>query len=85
MGVVIKYPIAVHVDNVGDIFLSDNTSGSQRRNNIDVRHCFIRDYVDDGTVKIQFFHSEENISDPFTNNLRNWLFEYFTSRYIHRE
>ena len=34
-------------------------------------HHFIRDYVEYGTVKIQFVHSEENLADPFTKNLSN--------------
>ena len=57
MGVVVEYPITVHADNVGDIFLSDNTSVSQRMKHIYVRNHFIREYVEDITVKIQFFRS----------------------------
>ena len=58
MGVVVEYLINVHVDNVGDIFLSENTSVSQWTRYIDVSCHFIRDYVEDGTVKVQFFRSE---------------------------
>ena len=32
MGVVVEYSIIVHIDNVGAILLSDNTSASQRKN-----------------------------------------------------
>ena len=48
----VKYPITVHVDNVGDIFLSENTLVSQRTKHIDMRHNFIFDYVEDRTVKL---------------------------------
>ena len=58
MGVVVEYPINVHVDNVGAIFLLDNILVSQHMKYIYVRHHFIRDYVEDGTVKVQFFRSE---------------------------
>ena len=67
MVVVVEYPITLQVDNVGAIFLSENKSVSQRKKHIDVRHHFIHDYVEDRTVKVQFFCSEGNIPDPFTN------------------
>ena len=85
MRVVVEYPIIVHVDNVGAIFLSDNTSASQQMKHIDVRHHFIRDYVEDGTVKINFFLSKEKMADPFPNNLSNEPFELLASRYVNRE
>ena len=43
MGVVVEYPITVHVDDVGAIFLSDNTSVSQWTKHIGVYHHFISD------------------------------------------
>ena len=58
MGVVFEYPITMYVDNVGAILLLDNTSLSQQMKHIDVRHHFICDYIEDGTVKIRFFCSE---------------------------
>ena len=58
MGVVVEYPINVHVDNVGAIFLLDNILVSQHMKYIYVRHHFIRDYVEYRTVKIIFSHSE---------------------------
>ena len=54
---------------------------SQWTKNIDVHHHFIRDYIEDGALKIQFFHSKENMADPFTKNLSNSLFESLTQRY----
>ena len=54
MGVVVEYTTIVNVDNIGDIFLSDNTSESPRKKHIDVRHHFICDYIEDGTVNINF-------------------------------
>ena len=58
MVVVVEYPITMHVDNVGDIFLSENTSVSQQTKHIDVRHDFICDYVEERTVKFKIFRSE---------------------------
>ena len=58
MEVTFKYPITVYVDNFGDIFLSENTLVYQRAKHIDVRQQFICDYVEDVTLKIQFFRYE---------------------------
>ena len=52
MGVVVEYPITMHIDSVGDIFLSENTLVYKQTKHIDIRHHFIRDYVEEGTVKL---------------------------------
>ena len=57
MVVVVEYPITVHVDNVGDIFLSKKTLASQKTKHIDVYRHFMRDYVEDRALKNQFFCS----------------------------
>ena len=44
----------MHVDNVGSVFSSENTSASQWTKYLDVHHHFICDYVEDGTVEIIF-------------------------------
>ena len=75
----------MQVNNVGAIFLSENTSVSQRTKHIDMCNHFICDYVEYGTVEIQFLHSEENLADPLTNNLISEPFEYLTPSYVHRE
>ena len=59
----------MHVDNIGAIFILQNTEVYQWKNHIDVCHHFIWYYVDGGTVKK--FYSEENITDPFTKKLSN--------------
>ena len=52
MGFVVAFYISVHIDNVGAIFLLENTSVSQQMNCIDMYHQFIHDYIEDETVKI---------------------------------
>ena len=55
------------------------------KKHIDMRNHFIRDYVEDRTVKIKFVCSEENLVYPFANDLSNGPFEFLKSRYVHRE
>ena len=85
MRVIVQYPITLHIDNIGAIFISGNSLVSQRKNHIDVCRHFICDYFQYRTVKIQFVPSEENLAYPFTKNLSNGQFEFLASRYVHRE
>ena len=80
MVVVVEYPIGAHVDNIGDILLSDKPLVSQRMKHIYVCYNFICDYVVDRTVKIKIFCSEENPEEPFTKNISNGQFYLLTSR-----
>ena len=61
--IIIDFPITVHCDNVGAIFLGYNEKNSQRTKHVDIRHHYVRQYVEDGMVKIIFVRSEENSSD----------------------
>ena len=54
MGVVIEYPINMHIDNIGATFLLDDTLVSQKMKHIDMHHHFSRDYFGDKTEKSQF-------------------------------
>ena len=85
MGVVVEYPIIVHIDNVGAIFLSEKTSEYQQTKHIDMRHHIIRDCVEGETVKIKFVCLEEKLADPFTKNLSNGPFESLTLLYVNCE
>ena len=74
MGVPPKYPIQVHVDNIGAIYLSKNATTSNRTKHIDTRYHFVRNYIEDGIIKVTFIKSEDNVADVFTKNLNAELF-----------
>ena len=61
-------PIRVHVDNIGAIFLAENQNSSVRTKHLDTRYHFIRQYIRDETVMIEFVRSRDNDSDIFTKN-----------------
>ena len=54
LNVNVSYPIVVHVDNQGTIFLANNEGASIRTKHVDVQYHFMREYVEDGVVKIVF-------------------------------
>ena len=60
MGIEVAYSITVKVYNIGEILLSNSSNVSVRTKNICVSHCFVRDYVEDRIINIEFVCSEDN-------------------------
>jgi hypothetical protein len=75
MGIKVKLPIEIKVDNTGAIFLSNNYTTGQRTKHTDVRVHFVRQYIEDGIFKIVFVKSEENDADFFTKNTSEEIFK----------
>ena len=69
IGMEVALPIIVHVDNVGTIFMSENVTATARTRHVDARYHFVREYVKDGYIKIQFVKTANNQSDGFTKNV----------------
>ena len=65
----IEFPIVIRVDNIGAIYLAKNQVLSNRTKHIGVRYHFVREYIEDGIIKIVFVRSKENNADVFTKNL----------------
>jgi hypothetical protein len=68
MGIKVELPIIVKVDNVGAIFMAENATSTNRTRHISAHYHFVREYIFDGFIRIQFCRSDENKSDPFTKN-----------------
>ena len=60
---------------MGALFLAYNAKNSQRTKQVDIRAHYVRQYVEDGTVKIIFVKSEDNASDTYTKNVSGKLFK----------
>ena len=82
MGIPVKLPVICRVDNVGAIFMAENTSTSQRTKHIDLRHRFITEFIEDGFIKIIFVKTKENLSDWFTKNVSSDIYEGHKHAYI---
>ena len=74
IGIKVQLPIVVGVDNVGAIYLANNHTTSQRTKHIDIRHHFVRQYIEDGIIKIEFVRGEDNDADIFTKNTTGHIF-----------
>ena len=69
LGITTEEKMNVKLDNSRALFLAENEYACQRTKHIDVRYHFIRQHMDDGTMKIELIRSEDNIEDVFTKNL----------------
>ena len=77
----VTLPIIVRVDNVGAIYLAQNAVSGPRTKHVDIRYHFVRDYIEQGMVKIVFVKSAENDSDIYTKNLGEELFYKHSGKY----
>ena len=75
LGIPVEYPIIVNVDNIGAVYLAKNATTGNRTKHIDTRYHFVREYVEDGIIKVRFVRSEENHADIFTKNLNSEKFD----------
>jgi uncharacterized protein (UPF0332 family) len=82
MGIPVKIPIIVPVDNVRAIFMSKNVSTSSRTKHVDTRYHFMREFVEEGFVKIIFVRSDNNVYDPFTKNTPSSIYEKHTAKFV---
>ena len=75
MNIKVKLPIVVRVDNIGAIFLAENVTTSQRTKHVDIRYKFVRQFIFDKFLKIEFVGTLKNTSDIFTKNVSKDLYE----------
>ena len=85
IGVKIKLPVQVKVDNMGAIYMSENSAPSARTRHADIRQKFTADLQDKGLIKIDFVRSEDNTSDILTKNVTVELFERHTKHLVVRK
>jgi hypothetical protein len=69
MGIEVRLPIIIRVDNIGAIFMAENMAVSQRTKHIDTRARFINEFVEDEFLRIIFVRSADNDADLYTKNL----------------
>ena len=62
MKVSFKLPVMVRVDNIGATFMASNMTAMSHTKHVDIRYKYVKEYVEDGVVKIIFVKSAENDS-----------------------
>jgi hypothetical protein len=82
MGVDVKLPIVVRCDNVGAIFMAENSSSGIRTCHIDTRYHFVREHVEDGLIKIVFVKSSTNDADMIRKNAGKEAYEKYVNKFL---
>ena len=67
----VRLPVTVRVNNTGTNFMSNNVQTSSRTWHI--RSSDVREYVEDGVIRIIFVPTGENDSDILTKNVNGKL------------
>ena len=82
MGVSIELPIKILEDNQACIQIADNPVSQRRTRHIDVRFHFIRDYVEDGTVALQYCNTKDMLADIMTKTMPRPEFQRLRGKII---
>jgi hypothetical protein len=75
-------PIIVKTDNVGAMFMAQNSSSGVRTRHVNTRYHFVQENLDDGVIKIEFIKSFENQSDIFTKNVTQEIYERHVEKFL---
>ena len=68
--------IPLYCDNTAAIHISKNPILHSRAKHIEIKHHFIRDHVQKGTINIQFIDTEHQWADIFTKPLAIERFDF---------
>ena len=83
MEIQVPLPIIIQVDNVGAIWLANNSSVSERTKHVDLRVHFVRDMIKDHVIEIKFVKSAENDIDIMTKNQQGQHYMYAKSKLVY--
>jgi bifunctional DNase/RNase len=64
IGIKVEMPITIKVDDA--IFMAENMNTNSRTKHI---FRFVREYIEEGGIKIVFVKTEDNKANYFTNNV----------------
>ncbi|KAL0424084.1 UNVERIFIED_CONTAM: Retrovirus-related Pol polyprotein from transposon TNT 1-94 [Sesamum radiatum] len=70
----------IFCDNQSTISMTKNPVHHNRTRHIDTRHHYIRELVNEGSIKIEHCNSQEQVADLFTKPLSAEKFTYFRGR-----
>ncbi len=68
MGLKVKLPMILEIDNKGAVDLANNWSIGGGTRHVDVRQCFLRELKESKVIDIRWIKGLENDADAFTKN-----------------
>jgi len=83
LGIPVKTPVNVWINNVGAIFMTENRTSSSRTRHMDTRWWYVTQLQEeDKLIKVQSVRTKENISDLGTKNVNAETYQYHEGRLI---
>ena len=82
IGIEVKKPVTIRVDNIGAIYMAKDSNTSQRSKDVDVQYKYVTEFIDKGFCEIIFVKTEKNQSKGLTKNLWKELHEKYTKNFI---
>ena len=83
MGLKVKKPMILQIDNKGAVDLANNWSSAGRTRHVAVRICFLRELKEQGLILTEWISNEHMSSDIFTKNVGGEDFDRHSGVYIH--
>ena len=77
MNINVERPCIVYEDNRSCIKVAENASAMRRSKHIDIRHHFLREHVENGTIVIKPVSTKEQLADVMTKILGKYEFLRF--------
>ncbi len=81
MGLKVKKPMILKVDNKGAMDLANNWSVGGRTRHVDTHQYFLRELKEEGVINVEWIPTAENSADLFTKNLPGPSFHKHMSVY----
>ena len=69
MGINVDKPCIVYEDNRACIKVAENATAMRRSKHIDIRHHFLREHVENGTIVIKPVATKDQLADIMTKIL----------------
>jgi len=73
----LQYPTLLYCDNQSTIATAKNPENHERTKHIDISYHLLRELVEDGTIKMEYCPTDENVADIFTKALARPKIEKF--------
>ena len=68
--------LTIYCDNTSAINISKNLVQHSQTKHIEIRHHFIQELVEDGTLTLKFIHTDDQKADLFTKPFDRKRFEF---------
>jgi hypothetical protein len=83
-GVEVKTPVLIHEDNSPAVMLVNNAGSLHgRAKHFQVRLHFVREVVQQGSVKLKWVSTKDQLADGFTKGLGQQKFKIFSDNVIY--